>query len=61
MNLLLIFPSALVACFGAWLLWAAYQVRYRGRTDLIRLGSRELPGAAAFTRQFSALYVAHAL
>ena len=50
-----------VLCFGkaCYLLWAAYQVKYNNRTDIIRLGSSRLPGAGLLKDRFAATYLVY--
>lgn len=44
----------LIAVAGC-LAWAAHQIYYKGRIDLVRLGSGPLPGAHLLRGQFAAL------
>ena len=49
-----------LAAVGSYLLWAVYQVQFKNRIDLIRLGSGPLPGAGQLKRQFAVLWAVHA-
>ena len=49
--------SGILAVFGSYMLWAAYQIQFAGRVDLVQFGSGPLPGATLVKRQFAALHV----
>jgi hypothetical protein len=53
--------AAVLLLVASWLLWCAYQVHHKGRTDLIRLGSKPLPGAERLKGQFSVLFLLQGL
>ena len=48
--------SALLVASGVYLAWLAHQVYFRERTQLIRFGSAELPGAKLLKSQFALLF-----
>jgi hypothetical protein len=52
-------PIVLAAVFtvtAAMMYWCSYQINYKGRTDLIRLGTVPLPGAAMLKSQFAWIF-----
>lgn len=48
--------AMLLTAVAVGMVWAGYQVIYKGRTNLIRLGSGPLPGAALLSRKFGMLF-----
>jgi hypothetical protein len=44
---LLLFALATLLC------WRAFQINFNGRTDLVRLGNRQLPSASKLESQFA--------
>lgn len=45
--------AGLLLVVAAWLCWTAFQIKFKGRTDLVRFGSGPLPGAALLQTQFA--------
>lgn len=46
-----------MAAMGIYLLWAAQQIHFKNRIDLVLFGSRPLPGAEILKRQFVNLFI----
>ena len=61
MDIQVAFTVLLLAGMACYLLWVAYQVRYKGRAELIKFGSGPMPGANLLNRQFAALHALHGL
>jgi hypothetical protein len=57
----LLLLSGPLATLGAYMLWAAYQIRARNRVDLVQFGAAPLSGAAPFKAQFAALHAVQGL
>ena len=57
MKIDIVLIATLLAVFGSYLLWAAYQIQFNNRVDLVRFGSGQLPGASLLKRQFAVLHV----
>ena len=53
--------AALLFGLSVFFAWAAHQVHYRGRVQLIRLGSVALPGAELLESQFALLFLLEAI
>ena len=53
--------AAILVGLGGFFTWAAHQVHYRGRVQLIRLGSVALPGAELLKSQFALLFLLEAI
>ena len=51
----------LLVALGIYLLWLGYRVYFRNRTQLIRFGSGELPGAQLLKSQFATLFALQAI
>ena len=47
--------TLLFAALAGYMLWVAYRIQYRDRTDLVRLGSTPLPGANLLKTKFAAV------
>lgn len=57
MNHFLLAFTALLFVLGSWCCWNAYRVSFQGRTDIVRFGSRALPGAERLKNQFAWLFL----
>ena len=53
--------AAILFGLGGFLAWAAHQIHYRGRVQLILLGSVALPGAELLKSQFALLFLLEAI
>lgn len=61
MNPLFLAFVSLLVVLASWCGWNAYRIGVQGRTDLVRLGSRALPGADRLKSQFSWLFLLQAV
>lgn len=48
--------SGIFVAIAGYMFWAAYQVKYKNRADLVSFGRREMPGVLRLKNQFSALH-----
>ena len=59
MRIDIIFVAGLMAIFCLYFFWAAYQIQFNNRYDLVHFGSGPLPGAGLLKRQFATLHKFH--